>query len=209
MLLYNRGIVDMNAKELQEFEKGIADLFKAGKIRCPVHLSSGNEDILIEIFAGIAKDDYIFSTHRNHLHYLLHTGQWDMLTKQILVNNDSMHTCDPKHNFYSSSIVAGCVAIACGVAYALKLKKSKQRVWCFIGDGATDEGWFWEALKYAESQDLSITYVIEDNDRSVVATKKQRWGPLEDKVNNKIKIYHYKCAYPHVGIGQWVNLEGK
>ncbi|MEI8350077.1 MAG: thiamine pyrophosphate-dependent enzyme [Candidatus Omnitrophota bacterium] len=190
----------MIKQELIDFEDEIAELFKAKKIKCPIHLSGGNEDELISIFKNISPKDYVFSTHRNHYHYLLHTGAAERLKKQIL-SGDSMHTCDPEHNFYSSSIVSGCVAIACGVALALKMKKSKQKVWCFVGDAGTDEGWFWEALRY--SAGLPITFVVEDNNRSVFATNKQRWGGMK-KVN--IIAYKYKCGWPHVGCGEWVTF---
>lgn len=103
-----------------------------------------------------------------------------------------MHTIDPAIRFYSSAIVAGTVAIAAGVALALKNKKSKNKVWAFIGDGATDEGWYWEAKHYAEANDLPITYIIEDNNRSVCSSKSQR--------------YCYKCKWPHAGIGEFVPL---
>jgi len=190
----------MNADHLKQFEDTIAEQFKAKKIHCPIHLSSGNFKQLISIFKNIAKDDYVFSTHRNHAHYLLHTRDFDRLAEQILKGNDSMHTCDVERKFYSSSIVAGCVAIAAGVALALKMKGSKQKVWVFCGDGAVDEGWFHEALRYAAMQDLPITYVVEDNDRSVVANKKQRWG------KGKLIHYKYTCGYPHAGVGEWVTF---
>jgi pyruvate dehydrogenase E1 component alpha subunit len=198
----------MSKEELIAFEKEVADLFKAGKIRCPIHLSGGNEDTLINLFdTEISGDDYVFSTHRNHYHYLLHTGKNTALMIKILAG-DSMHTCDPEANFYTSSIVSGCVAIACGVAYALKEKGSKQRVWCFIGDGATDEGWLLEAWKYAVYQDLPITYVVENNNRSVCSTTEQRWGKYIETTNGpKLIKYNYTCTYPHVGIGKFVNLE--
>ena len=196
----------MTSKDLIAYEKGISDQFKAIQIHCPIHLSGGNEQQLIDIFKNIAPWDYVFSTHRNHYHYLLHTNDADGLRAKILAG-DSMHTCSPKHNFYSSSIVAGCVAIACGVAMALKMKGSHQKVWCFVGDGATDEGWFHEALKYATSQDLPITYVVENNDRSVCSTTEQRWGKnMEFFDMDKVITYDYKCAWPHAGCGKWVTF---
>jgi len=195
----------MTAAELKAFETGIADTFKAKGIRCPIHLSGGNERELIHIFKDIAPWDYVFSTHRNHYHYLLHTGDADGLRDKILAG-DSMHTCSPKHNFYSSSIVAGCVAIACGVALALKMRGSLKKVWCFIGDGATDEGWFYEATRYALSNDLPITYIVEDNDRSVCTSKNQRWGNSETLSQEIITAYKYKCTWPHAGVGEWVTF---
>jgi TPP-dependent pyruvate/acetoin dehydrogenase alpha subunit len=200
----------MNKAELLQFEKEIADLFLQGKIRCPIHLSGGNEEELITIFNDILPHDWVFSTHRNHLHYLLHTGDYDKLKKKILAG-DSMHTCDPEYNFYSSSIVAGCVAIACGVALGLKLKGSEQMVYCFIGDGASDEGWTQEAIKYAAMMDLPILYIFEDNDRSVCTTMKQRWGSNKDELNqsvikSKLLHYSYDCTWPHSGAGKWVTF---
>jgi len=195
----------VNKEELVSFEKTVGNLFRKRKIKCPIHLAAGNEEILINIFNSINKDDYVFSTHRNHFHYLLHTGNQERLMKQIL-DGDSMHTCDPENNFYSSSIVSGCVSIACGVAMALKMKGSTKKVWCFIGDGATDEGWFTEALRYAVSQNLPITYVVEDNNRSVCTSVEQRWGEEGAVSEEKIIYYKYECEYPHVGIGEWVTF---
>lgn len=198
----------MTTAELVKFEKEIAELFKQGKIRCPIHLSGGNEHELLTIFDDILSHDYVFSTHRNHLHYLLHTDDTSGLMDKIL-KGDSMHTCDLEHNFYSSSIVAGCVAIACGVAYALKLDGSKQHVWVFIGDGACDEGWTQEAMKYATMMDLPITFIVEDNDRSVCSSITQRWGDkavMRFPTNSKVMYYSYECKYPHAGCGQWVTF---
>jgi len=201
----------MTAKELIQFESDIAELFKAKKLKCPIHLSGGNEQQLIDIFKGIASWDYVFSTHRNHYHYLLHTRDKEGLEAKILAG-DSMHTCSLKHNFYSSSIVAGCVAIACGVALALKMKGSHQKVWCFVGDGATDEGWFLETVRYSYANRLPINYVIEDNNRSVCSTTEERWNG-----NTYIKqlcqafypitiYYNYTCKQSHAGCGEWVTF---
>lgn len=191
---------------LRAFEDKIAEEFKAKNIHCPIHLSHGNERNLIKIFKNIDKNDYVFSTHRNHYHYLLHTDNIARLLVKITVKNDSMHTSDPESHFYSSSIVAGCVAIAAGVAMALKMKKSKQRVWCFVGDGASDEGWFSEAVRYAEGKNIPITYIIEDNNRSVCTTKRQRWGNDAKFCNTHVIYYYYKCKYPHCGCGEWVTF---
>lgn len=208
----------MNKRQLIAYETKIKKLFLAGKINAPVHLSGGNEDELIEIFKDIRRTDYVFSTWRNHYHYLLHTSNERGLTAEILGDEQagickgqsrSMHTIDRQKNFFSSAIVCGTPSIAVGVALALKMKGSKQKVYCFLGDGCTDSGWFFEALRYARNNDLPIHFVVEDNNRSVEATKEQRWGygrlfyhgaPL------KVVYYTYKPTYPHVGSGEWVSF---
>jgi len=192
----------MTRKKLINFEANIAGYFQAGKIHAPVHLAGGNETMLIKIFKKIKKDDYVFSTWRSSYHYLLHTGNSLKLMEDILAGR-SMHIFDRQHNFFSSAIVAGCVSIAVGVAWALKQKKSKQRVHIFLGDGAFDSGFTSEAVRYAGGYDLPIVFYCEDNNRSVTTTKKQRWGKCKLA---KVVYYRYKAKYPHCGTGVLVNL---
>jgi TPP-dependent pyruvate/acetoin dehydrogenase alpha subunit len=192
----------MTKRELINFEAEVAGYFKDGCIHAPVHLAGGNETQLIKIFKKIKKDDYVFSTWRSHYHYLLHTEDGVGLMEKI-INGRSMHIFDRQRNFFSSAIVAGCVSMAVGVAWALKQKKSKQRVHIFLGDGAFDQGFTFEAVRYAGGQELPIIFYYEDNNRSVATTKKQRWG--KDKLA-KIVHYNYRSKYPHCGTGAWVNL---
>jgi pyruvate dehydrogenase E1 component alpha subunit len=186
-------MTNITKRNLIKFENKIAELFRQKKIRVPVHLGGGNENELIEIFKKIKRGDYVFSTHRNHYHYLLSGGKPARLINNILHSAmGSMHTIDPKLRFYSSAIVSGTAAIAAGVALALKMKGSKSKVWIFCGDGYCDEGWYWEAKHYAQANDLPINYIIEDNDRSVCSSKVQR--------------YCYKAKWPHAGIGEFIPL---
>jgi len=193
--------------ELIVFEERIARLFEQAQIPYPIHLSGGNEDQLIEIFKEINERDYIFSTHRSHYHYLLAGGSPENLEKMIL-QGKSMHIYDKHLNFLSSSILAGCSGIAAGVALALKRKNSNKKAWCFVGDGGEDEGHFYEAVKYVDGHDLSCTFIIEDNNRSVETPKEARYGKSEIKWPKCVRRYHYVPTYPHVGTGKWVNFSG-
>lgn len=196
-------------KKLIQFEAKVARLFEHKKIRYPVHLSGGNEDQLISIFKGINKEDYVFSTHRNHYHALLKGIPEKQLLRNMLTDNEmgSMHTIDHKRHFYTSATVAGCVAIACGVALGVKMTRGREMVWCFCGDGCTDEGVFTEAWRYAVANDLPITYVIEDNDRSVCTNKEDRWG-MSQLWQDRPKLIHYDYipTWPHCGTGKYVSF---
>jgi len=165
----------MNKEDLIKFENEIVGLWEDAKIAYPVHFSGGNEDQLIEIFKNIKREDYKFSTHRSHYHYLLSGGSPEKL-KEMIIKGDSMHVFDKEINFLTSAIVAGIPAIAAGVAWAIKQKNLETRVWCFIGDGAEDEGHFYEAVRYVDGHNLPCTFVIEDNDRSVETPKLLRYG---------------------------------
>lgn len=223
----------LTKEELIAFEKEVATLWEMGGINAPIHLSGGNEDQLIEIFKEIKHHDYVFSSHRNHYHALLHGINPSSLMDEILGDSKSickgrsrsMGFIDPNRHFYSSAIVGGCCAPAVGVAWALKekerewkedplntdefaVKPEKKHVWCFVGDGVLDGGHFWESLIYAHGWDLPITFVIEDNDRATKTDKVTRRGPrLEFWVlDTKMYKYNYIPTYPHVGIGKYVQF---
>src|ERR1039458_4488180 len=98
--------VKITKEELINFESSISELFENGKICGPVHLSHNNEDYLIDLFQYVNKEDWVFSTWRNHYHALLHDIPYDMLMKKILDGNSISFQC-PEHNFYTSAIVSG------------------------------------------------------------------------------------------------------
>jgi TPP-dependent pyruvate/acetoin dehydrogenase alpha subunit len=195
---------NITKQQLINFEDSIKQLWESGELKCLCHFAGGNEDQLIEYFKCVGEDDWCFSTWRSSYHFLLKTGDFEYLYDQIVNKNNSMHITDVSRRFVSSAIVGGTCAMAVGVANALKLAGKASWVHCFIGDGGTDQGWFSEALKYAEARDLPITFVIENNDRSVESSIAQRWG--NELVSCKQFAYDYEPTYPHVGSGKWVQF---
>lgn len=212
----------MDKKNLIEFEKEIEKLYLESKIRAPIHLSGDNEEQIIEIFKEIKNDDWVFSNYRNHYHALLKGISPEWLREEI-VKGHSMHIMNKKHKFYSSSIVAGQLPIALGTAMALKRKKSQNRVWAFCGDMAAETGVFYEVTKYAAGHNLPIKFIIEDNGLSVYTPTQEVWGTTnrnkhfgleyvlekDDKKsiqNSNIIKYKYNRAWPHHGIGMWVEF---
>ena len=91
----------MDKKELISFEEDIKKIYEDGKIKAPVHLSGGNEEQLIEIFKNVDKDDWVFSSWRNHYHALLHGVDKEFL-KDLIVRGKSMSVYSDKPKFYSS-----------------------------------------------------------------------------------------------------------
>ena len=171
-------------KELINFELEIKKIYEAGKIRAPIHLSGNNEDQLIKIFKNVKKNDWVFSTWRNHYHALLKGLPKDWLKKEIIAGR-SMGINNIKHKFYSSAIVAGIIPIALGVAKSLKIKRksSSNRVWVFIGDMTFETGIFHECYKYAKNHKLPIKFVVEDNGLSTNTPTKTVW--IKKKQNTK------------------------
>jgi len=207
----------MNKEDLVAFEKEIEQLFLQKKIHAPIHLSRGNEDQLIQIFKEIEPYNWVFSTHRNHLHALLHGIDPGWLKQEIL-NGHSMHIMNAERRFLASSIVGGNIPIAVGVAMGIKRKGENNRVWCFVGDMAAEHGTFYECVKYARNFDLPICFVIEDNGLSTNTPTKVVWGikdnpdsdgqvkVIEEWNNGKVLYYRYTRECEHVGVGQWVTF---
>ena len=193
----------MNKEELIRFEEEIKRLFLDRRIRSPVHLSVGSENSLIEIFRKVRKHDWVFSTHRSHYHALLKGIDKTWLRNEILENR-SIHIYNEEHNFFSSAIMAGIVPIAVGVAMALKRKKSRNRVWVFVGDMTAEMGIFHECTNYAARHGLNMIFVVEDNGLSVNTPTQQVLG--RSRSRPKIIRYKYRRVYPHQGVGRWVTF---
>lgn len=196
----------MTKQQLIDFENQIANLYRDCQLPFLFHLSGGNEDQLIEIFKEIKDGDYVLSTHRNHYHALLH-GIPPKELKQKILNGRSMFIFDRKRNFFTSAIIGGTPAIAAGIALALKKKGSKQKVWCFVGDGIEDTGHLYEAARYVEGHDLPCTFVIEDNNRSVETTKEERWGKAtKPQFPSCVRRYEYKITWPHARTTDMIDI---
>lgn len=198
------------------FETEIKLLWEAGELRHLLHLCGGNEDELIRIFRMFKAGDWIFSTHRSHYHALL-AGIEPANLRAMIEQGHSMFVFDKARNFLTSSVLAGTCAIAVGVAWALRESKNREHVWCFLGDGAEEQGHFYEAVMMAAGHELPVTFIIEDNNRSVDTTKPDRRGCGSlgtsgfqmDWPREYVIRYHYTPTYPHAGSGCKHHIEFK
>ena len=187
---------------LINFENRIVHYYEKKKIRGPVHLSGNNEYQLIKIFKKIKPNDWVFSSWRNHYHAILKGLSIQDIENQI-IRGRSMNLNSMKKKFFTSSIVGGIIPIAMGVALALKKKKSKSKVWTFIGDMTYETGLFYECYKYSRNFKLPIIFVVEDNNMSTNTNTTAAWGKKQ-KIFPNVKYYKYKRKFPHHGIGKWV-----
>lgn len=195
----------MNTEALIAFENQVRAKWEAGELPCLMHLCGGNEAHLLAIFTGIAPEDWVFSTHRNHYHALLKGIPPDRLMAMI-EEGRSMFVFSAEHRFYTSAILAGTCGIAAGVALDIQRRGGREHVWCFVGDGAEEQGHFYEAALFAETHALPVTFIIEDNDRQVDTPKSERRPATSthrclDKLFRCVRRYSYTPTYPHAGSG--------
>ena len=193
----------MKKEDLLKFEEKIKKIYETGKIKSPIHLSGNNEKALIKIFKKIKKNDWVLSTWRNHYHALLKGIPEKWLEKEI-VGGRSMGINNLKYKFYSSAIVGGIIPIALGIAIALKLKKSKNKVWTFIGDMTFETGNFYEVHKYATNFNLPLQFVVEDNNMSTNTPTDLTWNGIKRSIPEDVIHYSYERGFPHHGTGSWI-----
>lgn len=209
----------VSKKDLIDFETHIGNLFNCGMIKAPVHLYSGNEDLISEVFEEIdIEEDWVCCTWRNHYQGLL-KGIPAQVMEDNIVKGKSMVAMLPEYRFICSSIVGGIPSIAAGIALANKLQGSRSRVWCWVGDMSAETGHFHEAYKYSLNHDLPITFIVEDNKKSVCTPTPVIWGrdlpyyidsnEYTGGILKQKNLYYYQYTndkYPHAGAGQRVQF---
>ncbi len=194
----------MDRNELIVFENEVAEKFNSGLIRSPVHLYYGNENNIIKVFEKVKKNDFVFCSWRSHYQCLLKGVPKNKLMDAI-IEGRSISLCFPEHRIYSSAIVGGNLPIAVGTAMSIKLQDLDEKVFCFMGDMTSETGIAHECIKYSQQHDLPITFVIEDNKKSVMTDTRETWNlrklSYENSTQEKIIYYKYETKYPHAGAG--------
>jgi acetoin:2,6-dichlorophenolindophenol oxidoreductase subunit alpha len=158
---------------MRRFEEKVADLLgQPSEITCPVHLYTGQEAVAAGVCANLRKDDYVFSTHRSHGHYIAKGGDLKALMAEIFCRETgcsrgrggSMHLVAPDLGLPgSTAIVASSIPLAVGTALASSLQGKDNVSVAFFGDGATNEGIWYESLNFASLKKLPVVFVCENN----------------------------------------------
>ena len=199
----------LSAEQLIAFEDRVAAAFNAGSIRAPVHLYSGNEAQMIEVFQDVRPDDWLFCSWRSHYQCLLKGVPPDAVFAEIMAGR-SIALCFPEHRIYSSAIVGGVLPIAVGAAMAIRRRGESNRVHCFMGEMTAETGIAHEVMKYSRNHQLPIRFIVEDNGKSVCTDTREAWNQpalsFEGRRDAEVHYYRYETRYPHAGAGQRVQF---
>jgi len=164
-------------------ELEISRQYKKQKMRCPIHLSVGQEAIAVGICNNLLKKDKVVTAHRSHAHYLAKGGDLKAMLSELhgkktgcaKGKGGSMHLMDLNVGVEAAvPIVGSTIPIGVGISWGLKLNNKKNICVIFFGDGATEEGVFLESLDFAVLHNLPVLFVCEDNNYSVYSQKKKR-----------------------------------
>ena len=175
-------------------EESIAERYPDGKMRCPTHLSVGQEAPAAVVGMLLSADDLCVSTHRAHAHYLGKGGDLNRLIAELhgketgcsRGKGGSMHLVDRSVGFIgSTAIVSSTIPVGTGLGLGLQLKNQTAIACVFLGDGATEEGVFFESINFAAVRQLPVLFVCENNRYSVYSSLAAR-QPKERKIHELV-----------------------
>lgn len=181
---------------IRRFEEKLIELYPEQEIRCPVHLYIGEEAIATGVCANLKKEDYIFSTHRCHGHYIAKGGDMKALMAELYGKRTgcskgkggSMHIVAPEVGILgTSSIVGGITPLAVGAALASTMQGNGRVAVAFLGDGGVDEGSFHESLNFASLKKLPALFICENN--FYATNSPQRARQSADNIAEKAESY--------------------
>ena len=181
------------AQRIRTVEERIATEYSKGEMRCPVHLSIGQE--IVSAAVGMAQEtlDTAVSSHRAHAHYLAKGGDLYRMIAEIFGRvtgcckgrGGSMHLIDLNVGFLGSAIVGNSIPIGVGAGFTHKLNKDGQLAFTFFGDGATEEGAFYESVNFAAVNKIPVVFLCENNLYSVYTDLSPR-QPASRKINEMV-----------------------
>jgi len=161
---------------IRRVEETIAARYREQRMRCPTHLSIGQEAVAVGVCAALRRDDWAVSTHRAHAHYLAKGGDLHAMIAEIhgkatgccRGKGGSMHLVDMSAGFLgSTAIVGNSIPLGVGAALGAQLRGEDRIGVVFMGDAALEEGAFHEAANFAVLRKLAVLFVCENNLYSV------------------------------------------
>ena len=161
---------------IRRFEERSLRAYQQGHIGGFLHLYIGQEAVAVGAVSVMSDNDHVITAYRDHGHALAVGMDMDECMAELFGKRTgcskgkggSMHFFAPDKNYWGGhGIVGGQTPLGLGMAYALKYKGLKGSCLCFMGDGATNQGPFYESLNLASLWNLPVVYVIENNGYSM------------------------------------------
>ncbi len=190
------------------FEDKCAEMYYRGKMFGFVHLYNGQEAVASGVIKAMRSDDYVCSTYRDHVHALsagvpareVMAELFGKATGCSKGRGGSMHLFSAEHNFLGGfAFVAEGIPVATGAAFQTRYRReamgdatADQVTACFFGDGAANNGQFFECLNMAVLWKLPILFVVENNKWAI--------GMAHDRATSVPEIYKKAAAFGMPGI---------
>ena len=192
-----------NLKFIRAVEEEIAKEYPKQEMRCPTHLSIGQEAVAVGVCANLSDHDFVVSGHRAHAHYLGKGGSLNAMIAEIYGKvtgccqgkGGSMHLVDTSVGFMgSTAIVGGTIPIGVGLGLSIQTKKEDRISTIFLGEGACEEGVFYESANFTATKNLPVLFICENNLYSVYSPLHVR-QPESRKLHEMIKAIGINSDY--------------
>jgi len=194
-------MIDNYHKEFQQavlirsVEQKLLELFSQGKLNGTVHTCIGQEFTGVAISKFLNEDDFVFSNHRGHGHYLSRTNDVYGLLSEVLGYEDgcaggiggSQHFYNK--NYMSNGIQGGMTPIAAGVALGKKLQNTNSVSVVYIGDGTLGQGVLYETLNLSSIWNVPVVFVVEKNGIAQTTNNEQT---IAGTVEGRAKAFNVK-----------------
>jgi TPP-dependent pyruvate/acetoin dehydrogenase alpha subunit len=173
----------LRMERIRKVEETIAEKYSEQEMRCPTHLSIGQELVGAASGMSMRSTDYAVSTHRGHAHYLGKGGDMRAMIAEIYGKVDgcargrggSMHLIDQKVGFMgTTAIVGNSIPIGVGLGLSIKMAGDDRVSAIFLGDGCIEEGVFYESANFSAVQNLPVIFICENNLYSVYSSLEVR-----------------------------------
>lgn len=190
-------------KRIRMVEEAIAGRYPEGRMRCPTHLSIGQEAVAAVAGMLISDGDLVVSSHRAHAHYLGVGGDLNAMIAELhgkvtgcsRGKGGSMHLVDRKIGFAgSTAIVANTIPVGAGIALAMKIRELSGVCCIFLGDGAVEEGVFYESINFVALHNLPVVFLCENNFYSVYSPLSVR-QPAGRKIHKMVQAIGVRGVY--------------
>jgi len=192
---------------IRRFEQTALKFYNAGKMGGFLHIYIGQESVATGVTSVMGDDDHVITAYRDHGHALAVGMEMNECMAELFGKatgcskgkGGSMHYFAPDKNFWGGhGIVGGQTPLGLGLAYAIKYKGLKGAALCFLGDGAINQGCFYESLNMASLFDLPVIYVIENNKYSM-GTSLERSSVIDQCLAQRAEAF---CI-------DWVQADGE
>lgn len=162
------------------------------------HEALGAVSLLLE------PDDYLFPYYRDRAMVLgrgvsnaeLASAYFAKIGSSSAGRQMPGHYSDRRRNIWSVPTPTGANCLpACGVAWGLKLEHRPQVVIATLGDAASRQGEFAEALAFAIERQLPIVFIVEDNNYGI-STNTDKLNPFKLNVFHESHLLHLDARHP-------------
>jgi pyruvate dehydrogenase E1 component alpha subunit len=156
----------------RRFEERVLQAYTQQKFAGFCHVHIGQEALCVGVQRALRSTDYMISGYRSHTQAIakgipgkeVFSELYGKVTGCSKGNGGSMHMFSKEHRFLGGhGIVGGQVPLAAGVGFAINYEKRDDIIVCYIGDAATNQGQFHEALNMAATWKLPCLFIIENN----------------------------------------------